>query len=127
MTQQTGPGSPPAPPAGKPEKTIFRIEYNDEGDFKFLRPHRSYHGFRGSKGPPRIELDLGDDDPLFAAICDESEGFPGRSVRVPEVPGLVLTATPEEFGSEADRRAAGKMPFKQMVWGEFNLLGDVPT
>jgi hypothetical protein len=107
------------------EKWKMRVEFDDDGLFKMVRPHRQYFG-KDPKAFP-AELDFGEDESIWAALCDDSEGCPGRSVRVVEVPGLVLTAEPEQFGSEADRRAAGKMVFNRMQFGQWCLLGDMPT
>jgi hypothetical protein len=107
------------------EKWKLRVEFDDDGLFKMIRPHRQFFG----KDPKAYlaELDFNPDESVWAAMCDDEEGTPGRSCRVTEIPGLVLTAEPEQFGNESDRRAAGKMVFNRMKFGEWNLLGEMPT
>lgn len=110
------------------EKWKFRVEFDGSvPNFPMLRPHRQWFGpiYKNMPVHP-AELEFGEDEPVYAAVCDDSEGCPGRSTRVEKIPGLVLTAEPSLFGTEADRRSAGKMPFNKMNWGEWNLLGDPP-
>jgi len=105
-------------------KTIFRVEFNDEGDFKFVRPHRQYYG--RDKKVVKCELELGEDEPIFATLAADEEGCPGRSIRVEGVPGLVITAEPALFGTDDERRAMGRLPLKKLEFGEWNLVTEIP-
>ena len=53
---------------------------------------------------------------------DDSEGTLGRSARNAKVPGLVITPDPSLYGTDADRTAAGKLTFKKLNFGEWNIL-----
>lgn len=105
------------------DKLKFRVEFNDEGDFKFVRPHRTFFG--KSKTALPVELEFGEDEPIYGVLVQDGEDTPGRSCRVENTPGLVLTSDPTLYGTDADRQAAGKMTLKKLNWGEWNLITDV--
>lgn len=100
----------------------FRVEFDDEG-LPMVRPHRQFYG--RSKTALAVELDFGEDEDVFAFIAKDEEELKGRSVRVDGAKGLVLTADPELYGPDSNRRSAGLMPLRRLSWGEWNLLGDL--
>jgi len=105
------------------EKLKFRVEFNDEGEFKFVRPHRVFYG-KSKKALP-AELEFEEHEDVYGVLVQDGEDTPGRSCRVPETPGLVLTSDPALYGTDADRKAAGKQTLKKLNWGEWNLINDL--
>ena len=104
------------------DKMPIRLEYEDDGLLKSVRPHRQFFGPPIKIKPILIELEYEDDQPIFGCLdVDESEGTPGRSSRC-EIKGLVITADPHLFGNDIDRLADGKKPFIKLDWGTWNPL-----
>jgi hypothetical protein len=103
------------------EKLRFRVEFDDSDGLNMVRPHRQYFG--RSKNALSVELEFGEDEPVFAFIANENEEMKGRSSKVEGGRGLVLTSDPDLYGTPDDRSAAGLMPLKKLKWGEWNLVG----
>jgi hypothetical protein len=109
------------------EKMKFKFEWDDADGVRMLRPHRHFYG----RIPPRgafveAELEFGEDEPLYAFVPSPGEEPQGRSFAAAGAGGVVLTSDPALYGSEDERRAAGRMPLKQLEWGVWNLVGDFP-
>jgi hypothetical protein len=100
-----------------------RIEYEHDGDLVMARPHRQFFGRGAVAEPILFKIDYEETEPLFGCIeVDDSEGTPGRSARTDRIPGFVLTAEPQNFGTDADRLAAGKHTFVQLPFGEWSIM-----
>ena len=107
------------------EKLKFRVEFDDADGLTMVRPHRVFYG--GSKkdraGALAAELEFGEDEPVFAIMPGPGDDLKGRSCVVEGAKGLILTADPDLYGTDADREAAGLTPAKRLKWGEWNPLG----
>jgi hypothetical protein len=101
----------------------LRVEYNEEGTFKYIRPHRQFFGREQAKIKAHpVELEFEEDEDIFGAFVDDSEVLQGRSAKVQEIPGLVLTSDPHLYGPEAARQLAGKPVFQKLEFGCWNLM-----
>jgi len=105
------------------EKLKIRVEFEVYGPMKVVRPHREFYGKNAVAKPRLVQIEWEENEELYGA-CDvpDDEGAPGRSQRVEGVEGLVITPDPGLFGTDADRTAAGKTTFKQLKFGEWNIL-----
>ena len=104
------------------EKLKIRVEFDHDGPLKVVRPHRQFFGRQAVKEPWLVEIEFEEQETLFGSIVDESEGTLGRAARPKEMPTLVVTADPLLYGTDADRLAAGKFPFTELRFGEWNVL-----
>src|SRR5512135_3621392 len=105
------------------EKIKIRVEFEQDGPLLVVRPHRQFYGRSAVAEPILFEVEWEEHEELFAcAKVDDSEGTLGRSARNPKVPGLVITPDPSLYGTDADRTAASRLTFKQLKWGEWNVL-----
>jgi len=103
------------------EKLKIRVEYEQDGPLKVVRPHRQFHG-RGAVAEPLLfEVEWEEHETLFAGWAPD-EGTLGRAARNEKVPELVITADPQLYGTDADRTAAGKLTLKPVRFGEWNVL-----
>ena len=100
----------------------FRVEFEHDGPLHVVRPHRQFFGRNAVTEPIMVDLDIEETEPLYCCLdVDDSECTPGRSARC-KIPGLVFTAEPHLFGTDADRLAAGKNVFVQTPYGEWSVL-----
>jgi hypothetical protein len=114
------------------EKWKTRFEYEIDGPLVVVRPHRQFFGRHAVTEPLYVEIDAEENEPIFAGICDASEialfddpsTVPGRATLIDKVkaPGIVVTPDPLLFGTDADRKNAGKDPFVELKFGEWNVL-----
>ena len=104
------------------EKLKIRCEFEIDGPLKVVRPHRQFFGRSAVAEPLLVEVEFEENEDLYGCLCDESEGSPGRAARVNKMPTLVITPDPLLFGSDADRTAAGKLTFKKLDFGQWNVL-----
>ena len=104
------------------EKLKIRVEYEQDGPLKVARPHRQFFGKGAVAEPLFIEVEWEEHEDLFGCLCDEREGTLGRSARSTKVPTLVITPDPLLYGTDDDRTAAGKLTFKRLKFGEWNVL-----
>lgn len=110
------------------EKLKIRCEFEQDGPLLVLRPHRQFHASRfgpiaAVAKPVLFEVEWEEHEDLYAAAkVDDSEGTLGRAARAAELPGIVVTPDPGLYGSDADRTAAGKLTFKKLSFGEWNVL-----
>jgi hypothetical protein len=108
------------------EKLKIRVEFEQDGPLKVIRPHRQFFGQGAVAEPILFEIEWEEHEDLYAAIgVDDAEGTLGRAARSSEaskLPGLVITADPSLYGTDADRTAAGKLTFKKIAFGEWNIL-----
>jgi hypothetical protein len=105
------------------DKLKIRVEYQQDGPLKVCRPHRQFYGRSAVAEPILFEVEWEEHEELFGAIgVDDAEGTLGRAARNEKVPGLVITPDPLLYGTDADRTAAGKLTFKPIKFGEWNIL-----
>jgi hypothetical protein len=108
------------------EKLKIRVEFEVTDGMKMVRPHRQFFGKSAVAEPCLFEIEWEEHEDLYACCdVDDSEGTLGRAARCSEkdkLPGIVITADPSLYGTDADRTAAGKLTFKQIKFGEWNCL-----
>jgi hypothetical protein len=104
------------------DKLKIRVEYENDGPLKVVRPHREFFGRQAVVQPLLVEVEWEEHEDLYGCICSDDEGAPGRSQRVSGVSGLVITPDPQLFGTDDERTAAGKLTFKKLSFGEWNIL-----
>ena len=115
------------------DKLKHRIEYEKDGPLQVVRIHRQFFGRQAVAQPILVEVEYEEHETLFGAVgVTDDEGCPGRSCRAvfppdPKMPDfvdpkLVFTPDPTLFGTDADRIAAGKLPFVELKFGEWNIL-----
>ncbi len=105
------------------EKLKIRVEFEQDGPLLTLRPHRQFFGRQAVAKPILFEIEWEEHEDLYAcAKVDDSEGTLGRASRSADLPGVVITPDPLLYGADADRTAAGKLTFKKIAFGEWNIL-----
>jgi len=104
------------------DKLKIRVETDVEGLVKQVRPHRQFFGRQAVTEPLYLEVEWEEHEDLYGALVPEDEGTLGRAARTKEVPTLVITPDPGLYGLDADRVVAGKMAFKKLSFGEWNIL-----
>ena len=107
---------------GVTDKLKIRVEYEQDGPLKVVRPHRFFHGKIAVAEPLYFEVEWEEHEDLFGCMCDESEGLLGRAARSAKVPTLLITPDPLLYGTDDDRTSAGKLTFKRLKFGEWNVL-----
>ena len=104
------------------EKCKHRLEYVDDPPLKLARLHRQFFGRGAVSEPLLVEVEYDEHELLFMCLCEESEGLLGRAASVDKMPHLIVTPDPSLYGSDADRLAAGKLPFVEVKFGEWCAL-----
>ena len=105
------------------DKLKIRVEFDKDGPLLLCRPHRIFYGRIAVAEPILFEVEWEETEDLFiAAEVDESEGTLGRAARSEKAPGCVVTPDPQLYGTDADRTASGKLTFKKIEWGVWNVL-----
>jgi hypothetical protein len=105
------------------EKLKVRVEYEVDGPLITVRPHRQFFGRQAVAEPLLFEIEWEEHEDLYAcAKVDDAEGTLGRAARNGGAPGIVITPDPLLYGTDADRTAAGKLAFKKLNFGEWNVL-----
>lgn len=120
--------APQAP--AQPDRTVFHVEREKlgEGMGETVKPYRRFFG-----KPPKgldlerveVEWDSQDDQKgsdlwVVPAGCGDAPGGEGSSDRMKD--GRIFTFTPERFGTDAERLAAGKKPLQRLRWEEHNYV-----
>ena len=104
------------------DKLKIRVEYDEDGPLKLVRPHRQFFGRMAVTEPLLVEVEWEEHEELYGCLCPEDEGTLGRSARIEKMPTLVITPDPLLYGTDDERTAAGKLTFKKLQFGEWNAL-----
>lgn len=105
------------------EKLKIRVEHEVDGPLIVLRPHRQFFGRGAVAEPILFEVEWEEHEELWGcAKVDDAEGTLGRAARNEKLPGIVVTPDPSLYGTDADRTAAGRLTFKKLSFGEWNIL-----
>lgn len=107
----------------KIQKIKIRVEQEMDGPLYVVRPHREFFGRHAVAEPILFEVEWEEHETLYGCIeVDALEGTLGRAARNDKTPGLVITPDPSLYGTDDERRSAGKLTFQELKFGEWNML-----